>query len=192
MERRSLFWGDHVFVERPDNHQHIVAALAQQVDQSLECGPLHRLVQSDPIEMSGLTARSRPGTMPGALWPALGIVLQLTWHFQLEEAAKHASPLWRETGGRGLPRCLQRPGGNALLIEIRILQMADPCGEGDISLDQHAEALGGIGPIGCDVRSELWHQPRVIEDLFLLLAEVGLRTAHPEDVAVENDLAVIE
>ena len=65
MERRSLFWGDHVFVERPDNHQHIVAALAQQLDQSLECGPLHRLVQSDPIEMSGLTARSRPGTMPG-------------------------------------------------------------------------------------------------------------------------------
>ena len=109
------------------------------LDQSLECGPLHRLVQSDPIEMNGLTARSRPGTMPGALRPALGIVLQLTWHFQ------------RENRGRGLPRrhiCLQRPGGNALLIEIRILQMADPGGEGDMSLDQHAEALGGIGPIG--------------------------------------------
>jgi len=124
--------------------------------------------------------------------PALGIVLQLTWHFQLEEAAKHASPLWRETGGRGLPRCLQSPDGNALLIEICILQMADPGEEADMSLDEHAEALGGIGPIGCDVRPELWHQARVIEHLFLVLAEVGLGTAHPEDVAVENDLAVIE
>ena len=38
----------------------------------------------------------------------------------------------------------------------------------------------------------MWHQARVIEDLFFFIAEVGLGAAHPEDVAVENDLAVMQ
>src|SRR5438067_3423693 len=87
---------------------------------------------------------------------------------------------------------LEGPVRDALLAKVGDLQMSRPLREGEVSLDHRCQALVQIGPVAWNPRAELRNELGVIEPLFLLRAQVRLRAAHPEHVAVDDHLAMAE
>src|SRR6266487_3462898 len=87
---------------------------------------------------------------------------------------------------------IQSPFRNALLSEIRVLQMAHPLKERDVPLHNGVEPLAGIRPVTGNAREELRHQRGMVERLLLVRAQVGLGTRHPEHVAMQQHLLMTQ
>src|SRR5439155_8507720 len=133
---------------------------------------------------------SGPRFVPPTPWAALRIIRTFSRNGQ-RDPGKRISINVRITR-RIATLLLQRPFRNASLSEISVLQMAHPLKERDIPLDNRVEPVVGVGPIVWNPREILGHQRRMVELLFLVRAQVGLGTRHPEDIAMQKHLPVAQ
>src|SRR5881394_1183682 len=173
-----------MLVEWSQHDEHVIAALTQSVYHALERVPLGRCVQGDPIEASLAGGISGPRFVPLTLRAALWIIPKLHWngHSYLgKRISINVRIAWWVAAS-----LLQRPFWNALLSEIGVLQMAHPLKERNVPFHNRIKPLVGVRPVTGNPRKELRHQRGMVELLFLVRAEVGLGTRHPQDVAMQQ------
>ena len=70
--------------------------------------------------------------------------------------------------------------------------MLRPLQKGNDTLHPDGETMAQVRSVTGDPREELRDKVRVVELVFFLGAQVGLRTAHPEKIAVDDELAIFE
>src|ERR1044071_7025534 len=140
--------------------------------------------------MSASLAGLRPGFVPWAFRTTLRIDgrSRRDTEFDLGERILESVRIAR----RITAVILQSPTQNALLPEIRILQMLNPGKKGDVSLDDCAEAFGGIGFVTRNFREELRDETRVVKLLFLVSTEISFGAGHPKEIALQNDLLMVQ
>src|SRR3954454_20847896 len=100
-----------------------------------------------------------PGFVPGAVRTALRIVLRRGWH-------AHGDPGQRilvsvGPGNRIAALFFQGPIEDAFLIEIAVLQVADPGDETDVPLHDRPKPLVYVGPVTGNARPKLRDEARM-------------------------------
>src|ERR1051326_2118130 len=87
---------------------------------------------------------------------------------------------------------LQRPGENVLLAEVGSLHVVRQLGKSEMTLDDGGEAMVQVGFITRNTWSELRHQIGMVEALFLPGLQIGLGTAHPQQIAMQEDFSMVQ